>query len=179
MYRFNQNLRGPKLKADETICANDFHSVCHTETWLDESVYASELFCGHNWVSNVTEIHKHSDGGKLNAVSLFLTMYSREERCSVAANIWVTVITPCNVKVHIYCVHIVGETNLIRYEAFDNKISDIVIINPDHIFLIAEMLIFRILTRCEMATLMVFFQRCQMMSYLLYFLILLFRSVPI
>lgn len=94
---FYQNVRGLRTKTSvfyRNVCLNCFDVICLTETWLIDGISDSELFDGRYFVwrrdRSYLQTNQTMGGGVLIAIRRELVADVRNEWCSSAEDLWVT-----------------------------------------------------------------------------------------
>lgn len=139
-----QNVRGLKSKSsiiykNSLICEHNI--ICLTETWLNHSVYSSELLCDrynvHRRDRETSSSSKLEGGGVIIAVDKQLISYTENSWLSEAEDIWVTVISSDNsaTKFHIGSVYI-PPGDVMALNLFCSKLTDIIVNNPNDMFIL-------------------------------------------
>nr|XP_049692398.1 uncharacterized protein LOC126053707 [Helicoverpa armigera] len=143
---FYQNVRGLRTKTNtfyRNVCSNGFDVICLTETWLTEGITDSELFDDRYLVwrrdRDYSNTGQSMGGGVVIAVKRDLVVDARNEWCSSAEDLWVTLTLQQKkprktYKIHICVVYVCGQNQGNSLTAqlgnFSDNLVDIVLKNP-------------------------------------------------
>lgn len=142
---YYQNVRGLRSKTSDflrNVRINSYDIICITESWLNESVFNSELFDDRYIVfrndRNFQKTKQGKGGGVLIAINRELSAESRCEWLSSAEDIWVTLTLrnrhlKSTYKLHICVVYICDEKfgNSLQTQ-LNNFVENLINIVIDH-----------------------------------------------
>ena len=126
-----QNTQGLRTKTDifhHNLLSSDYDIICLTETWLNSSIFSSELFNSNYLVyrrdRETSASPKQDGGGSLIAVKTIYHSKRRQELESEAEDIWVSIETNKNEHVLVCCVYIPPNCNY-SLSCFTNKLMSL------------------------------------------------------
>lgn len=149
---FYQNVRGLRTKTStfrRNICLNSYDVVCLAETWLLEGIRDSELFDDRYLVwrrdRKYSDTNQRLGGGVLIAVRRTLVADGKNDWCSSAEDIWVTLTLQHQKPKVSYYIHIctvymcqqnMGNSFSDQLRNFSDKLVDIVLSHATDKFII-------------------------------------------
>lgn len=149
---YYQNVRGLRTKTStfyRNLCLNAYDVVCLTETWLLEGVNNSELFDDRYIVwrrdRDYNKTRQSLGGGILIAFRRELAAELRNEWCSSAEDLWVTLTLQhrkpkVKYKLHLCTVYICNQGTLnslsTQLATYSERMADIILDNPCDKFII-------------------------------------------
>ncbi|CAG9136232.1 unnamed protein product [Plutella xylostella] len=144
---YYQNVRGLRTKTNQfyrNICLHSFDLIAVTESWLNDSIYDSELFDGRYCVWRRDRDYKLTNqelgGGVLLATRKHLSVTPRPNWNSSAEDLWISINLSRKSVLHIGIIYLCkqnqGYTKSQQLSNFLLKLNDIILSHPSDKFLV-------------------------------------------